>query len=169
MALTECANLYYVGGYEQSEIEVEIFNSREAHCNISQVLGDDPEVLEALRQVGPAIIEEVRRFGPKGWSPIVFHRRSRLGASQEEAMPTVLVFVREGFRADFSKPEYHLLQVLDGLRISIKLEILIGSITAAYSVHEKPIIKSPRLNILQADLRFESEEMQRRRERSKNG
>ncbi len=54
-------------------------------------------------------------------------------------MPTVLVFVRKGFRGDFSKLEYQLLQLLDGLRVSIKLEILIGSITAAWNIHEKAI------------------------------
>lgn len=135
----ECANLYYAGGYGPSEIEVEIFYSREVHYNISQVLGDDPEVLEALRQVGQVIIDEVRRFCRKGWSSIAFHRRSRLCASQGEATPTVLVIIREGFRADFSKLEYQLLQIFAGLRISIKLEILIGSITATWSVHEKPI------------------------------
>lgn len=131
VALTEIAKLYYVGGYGRGEIEIEMHNSTEIQCNISQVLGDDPEVLEALRQVGPAIIEEVRRFCPKGWSSIAFHRRSRLGTFGAEAIPTVVVFVPKGFRADFSKLEYRLLHVLDGLKISIKLEILIGSITTA--------------------------------------
>lgn len=140
VTLMECANLYYVGGYGPSDIEVEILNSREVHCNISQVLEDNPEVLEALHQIRPAIIEEVRRLCPNGWSSIVFHRRSRLGASQGEAMPTVLVFVREGFRGDFSKLEYQLLQLLDSLKVSVKLEVLIGSITAAWNIHAKAIL-----------------------------
>lgn len=104
------------------------------------MLEDNPEVLEALHQLRPAIVEEVRRLCPSGWSSIAFHRRSRLGAWQGEAMPTVLVFIREGFRGDFSKLEYRLLQLLDGLRVSIKLEILIGSIAAAsWNIHEKAI------------------------------
>lgn len=55
-AVMECANLYYV------EIEVQIHDSREVQCNISQVLGNYPELLEALNQVQPAIFEEIRRI-----------------------------------------------------------------------------------------------------------
>lgn len=138
-AAVECANLYYVGGYGPSEIEVEIHTSREVHCNISQVLGDDSEVLEALRQVGPAMMEEVRHFCPNGWSSMAFHGRSRLGELGGKAVPTVLVFIRKGFWADFDKLEHHLLHILDGLRVSIELEILIGSITTASRVHAKAL------------------------------
>lgn len=84
----------------------------------------------ARRQVEPEIVEGVRRFSHKGLSSIAFHRRGRLGASREEAMPIVLVFVRKGFRADFSILKHRLLHILEGLEISIKLEIQIGSITA---------------------------------------
>lgn len=139
VALIECANLDYVGGYRPKEIDVEILNTREFHCNISQVLEDNPEVLEVLHQIRLAIFEEVRRLCLNWWSSIAFHSKSRLCTLQGEAMPTVLVFVWEGFRAYFSKLEYQLLQLRNSLRVSIKLEILNGSIIATWNIYKKPI------------------------------
>ena len=113
-----------------------IIQSREAQCKFSKVLGDDPEIFKALRQSKSAIVDEVRRFCHKGWPSIAFH----LGDLQKEAVPTVLVFVCKGLRANLGMLEYHLLLILGALRVTIKFDILIGSITAAGSrVHEKAV------------------------------
>lgn len=79
------------------------------------MLGDDPEIIKALRQSKSAIVDEVRRFCHKGWPSIAF----RLGDLQKEAVPTVLVFVCKGLRANLGMLEYHLLLILGALRVTI--------------------------------------------------
>lgn len=109
-------------------IEVEICNVSRLRYQISSVLPDDVELLDAITNLKAAMMETVMSLCSQEWTSVAFHGRRPKQDSSALASPTVLVFFRRGALLDFDSVRSSLLKVISSSVIPLRLELLQGSI-----------------------------------------
>ncbi len=121
-------------------IQVEIHNPREMYYDFSQLLPDDAILLEALSQIREGVSKAASKHLGRAWSSIAYHMRVRHDAAVDTAKkPTVIVFCYPGATGNFESAEEEINQILNTTPIKIHVEILLGQITLADVVDERPV------------------------------
>ena len=130
IAAREIYDLLLTAGFEEDEIQVEIWNSKLVHELYSFPLPDNRKILAAMRSVEPKVHGVVRTGVLRdSWKAISYHMTGpRL--DERRAVPTVVVYCKPGTVEDFLSAEREIGRVLDEhnyLDVQLHLEILPGS------------------------------------------
>ena len=120
--------LFREAGMNSDRIEVEISNPLHPTDNTSHVLRDET-IASAIEAIKEKIFTEVKSRLGSSWSSVAFHTRTPRVCQSSKQKPTVIVFVREGSTADFSKLQDSLMDSLAQSQPQIFVEILAGTIT----------------------------------------
>ncbi|PVH75337.1 hypothetical protein DL98DRAFT_658144 [Cadophora sp. DSE1049] len=129
VAAQEIYEFLLTAGFEEDEVQVEIWNSKLVHELHSFFLPDDRKMLAAMRSVKPRVYEVVRRVLRDSWTAIAYHMTGPRQC-ESKAVPTVIVYCRPGSVEDFINAEREIASVLDEDRhpdVALHLEILPGS------------------------------------------
>lgn len=114
------------------KLQVEIRNPEKFYNDVSRVLPDDHQLIEALVNIQPEIINAVRSYMGESWSSIAYHTRvSRQADDNALGKPTIIVFCYPGSACDYDEAEDHILQILTAVSVEVHLEFLPGQITPA--------------------------------------
>lgn len=134
-AVAEIFGLYEMGGFKQTDIEVEICNPLRMIWNRPHVLGTDEKILSAFKSLRPAITMEVR--SRTAWSSIAFHTRTHVGIYPGPEKPICIIFFHEGSQSDFDTLNSNLAKIMRTADVELYHEIQVGSVREAWSMREK--------------------------------
>lgn len=128
-AAEEIQEVFKRANMEYNVIEVEICNLERLHYNTSIPLPNNTQLLTAMQDVKPGIMELLIAACGEQWTSVAFHLRTARLISNAPAFPTVLVFFRNGARLDFDHIRLRLVEILGQSEIKLRLELLQGTIT----------------------------------------
>lgn len=113
-----------------TRLQVEIRNPEKFYNDVSKRLPNDSQLLEALAEIEPEVINTVCSFMEASWSSIAYHTRVHRQADYDAlGKPTIIVFCYPGSSCDYDKAEERLLQILKAVPLDVHLEFLPGKIT----------------------------------------
>jgi hypothetical protein len=90
IAASQILGLFYTAGLQPGEIKVEISNPVKMYRDISSCLPADNQLLEAIQEIEPLVLEVVRKELPDIWTSIAYHMRGP-GEDISGRKPTVMV------------------------------------------------------------------------------
>jgi hypothetical protein len=125
--------LFYTAGLQPGEIKVEICNPFKMYHDESTCLPDNKELLGAMREVEPRVLQVVRKELPGIWTSIAYHMR---GPTEDASnrKPTVVVTCLPESRHFFEKIESLISAVLASEnypQVSLHLELIPGRVELA--------------------------------------
>lgn len=131
-AATEILELFLAAGLQPSEIKVEIASPTRTLYDISKCLPDEEQLLGAIREVEPRVLEVVRKELPDIWTSVAYHmREQRAHWKVTTRKPTVLVMCKLDAQSDFEKIEALIAEAVQSRQfpeIALHLELLPGLI-----------------------------------------
>lgn len=142
----EMGDVFRIADITDEEIEIEICNQNKLYYNISEILPDDENLLDAMQLLKPRVLNVLMAFFALEWSSVAFHMRHSKANEDAPRVPTILVFFFPEAVLDFKTVESLLLKVLGQSKKSIKIELLRGlidnAIPGTFGIIQRDIAKS---------------------------
>lgn len=125
--------LIYGAGDIVDEFAVEIRNPTVMYCDVSMPLPNFPDLVQALLEVQPNVLETVSSLMDDVWTSIAYHWRVNYFDAPDypnvQGSPTIIVFCKPGSRFPFKDVEDAILDLLKDTSVCINLEFLPGMIS----------------------------------------
>lgn len=127
-AASEILGIFYTAGLLPGEIKVEISNPVKMYHDDSKCLPRDQQLLGAIREIEPRVLEIVRKELSGIWTTIAYHMR---GPSEDASQmkPTVMITCKPGARHFFEKAEASIMAVVHSEKypqVSLHVELVPG-------------------------------------------
>ncbi|MCJ1357463.1 MAG: hypothetical protein MMC33_007459 [Icmadophila ericetorum] len=120
---------FQIGNICEDTIEIEVWNQNLMSYNCSFLLAaEDKALLEAIHNLRPRVLSEVKIICGLYWTSIAYHAR-RPKRSKLAGRPTVLIFCHPGSIANFAELETSILRILKQAPVVLALEILPGALS----------------------------------------